>query len=184
VRRGLIITLPTHVVGLIAALVTLSARQADPAFTYEQQHPARLEPTQLEAILVRTREPLRAGMGTVAVSVRCLPGSNGPKLNPWRCALRYRSGHTIAYRIKVQPSGHFRGVDRTGFRLIGGCCLRGTATPRFPRKILRGTWHGSGDPGRGARRPGSTRSRSSWHATELRASPQSDSISAGCSKRI
>jgi hypothetical protein len=129
VRFGLLTVGPTVAVGLVAALVTISARDADPAFVYAQQHPARLEPAQLESILVRTREPVPSGTGSRARSVQCLPGHSGPKLNPWRCTIRYRSGHAIDYRIVVEPSGRFRGFDRTGARLVQGCCLRGGGLP-------------------------------------------------------
>jgi hypothetical protein len=125
VRPGLLLILPTAAVGVIAALVTIFTRQADPAFVYEQQHPARIEPGQLESILTGTREPVASGTGSIAVSVHCLPGRSGPKLNPWLCSIRYRSGATVAYRITVQPSGRFRGQDRTGVRLVDGCCVRG-----------------------------------------------------------
>ena len=125
--RALLLTLPTALVGVIAALVTIFTRQADPAFVYGQQHPARIEPAQLESILMSTREPVASGTGTSAVSVHCLPGRSGPKLNPWRCTIRYRSGDAVAYRITVQPSGRFRGFDSTGVRLVDGCCLRGGA---------------------------------------------------------
>jgi hypothetical protein len=131
VRLGSFIAVPTVVVGLIAALVTLSARGADPVFVYEQQHPTRIEPAQLQLILLRTREPVAAGTGSAAISVRCLPGRSGPKLNPWRCAFRYRSGDAVVYRIVVQPSGRFRGVDRTGARIVDGCCVQGSAVPRY-----------------------------------------------------
>jgi hypothetical protein len=66
VRFAALITLPTARAGLIAALVTLSAHDADPVFIYEQQHPMRIAPTQLESILIRTREPVPAGRGNVA----------------------------------------------------------------------------------------------------------------------
>jgi hypothetical protein len=121
---------PTVVVGVIAALVTITiARQADPGFVFEQQHPTRIDPGQLEAILQRTREPLPTGAGSLATSVRCVPGRSGPKLNPWHCAIRYRSGHAITYRILVLPSGAFQGVDRTRARVIRGCCLVGGQFP-------------------------------------------------------
>jgi hypothetical protein len=129
VRRGLFVVGPTVLVGVIAAVVTTAAHQADPAFVYRQQHPTRIVPGQLELILRRTHEPLPTGAGSTAVSVHCVPGRNGPKLNPWRCTIRYRSGHAITYRILVQSSGRFQGVDRTRVRVIHGCCLLGGTVP-------------------------------------------------------
>jgi Bacterial sugar transferase len=129
VRRGLFVIVPTVVVGVVAALVTIAAHQGDTAFVFEQQHPTRIEPGQLESIVKRTREPLPAGSGSAAISARCVPGHSGPKLNPWRCTIRYASGDAIRYRIVVQLSGRFQGVDRTRTRVIDGCCLPGGAVP-------------------------------------------------------
>lgn len=128
-RRGVLVMVPAVLVGLAAALVVIAAHQGDTAFVYAQQHPTRIMPSQFEAILQTTREPVPTGAGSLAVSVRCIPGRTGPKLNPWHCTIRYRSGHAISYRIIVQPSGAFRGADRTGVRLVQGCCLQGGAVP-------------------------------------------------------
>ena len=116
-------------VGAVGAVVSLSAHQADTSFIYEQQHPTGLVSPQLATILTNTREPVQNGSGALASSVRCSPGGSGPERNPWSCQIRYRSGHTIRYRIAIQPSGRFHGSDRTGTRLISGCCVRGTANP-------------------------------------------------------
>jgi hypothetical protein len=129
VRRGLFVILPTVAVGVVAAIVTIAAHQGDPAFVFEQQRPTRIEPGQLEVIVKMTREPRPSGPGSVAVAAGCIPGHRGPKLNPWRCTVRYGSGHVISYRIVVQLSGRFHGADRTGTRVIDGCCLRGGAVP-------------------------------------------------------
>lgn len=128
-RRGVLVAGPSLMVGVVAALVTIAGHAADRAFIFEQRHPARIEPGQLVSILARTREPLPGGSGRATTSVRCIPGHRGAKLNPWRCSIRYGSGHTIDYRIIVQPSGRFHGVDRTGARVITGCCLRGGSVP-------------------------------------------------------
>jgi hypothetical protein len=129
VLRGLLVVVPTVAVGVVAALVAIGAHQTDTAFTFEQQHPTRIAPSQLEALVMRTREPLPAGAGGAANAVHCFPGHHGPKLNPWMCKVRYASGHNISYRIVVGPSGRFQGADRTNTRVIEGCCLRGGAVP-------------------------------------------------------
>jgi hypothetical protein len=120
---------PTVIVGVVAALVAINAYQGDTAFVYEQQHPIKIAPGQLESILMRTLEPVARGVGSGVISARCLPGRSGPKLNPWRCTLRYRSGHSLTYRIVVQRSGRFEGIDRAGTGVIHGCCLRGGVAP-------------------------------------------------------
>jgi hypothetical protein len=129
VRRVLLLMVPTVVVGLAAAFVTIAVRQGDPAFVYEQQHPAAIAPGQLEEILVRTHEPVPSGPGSAATSASCFPGQSGPKRNPWHCMLRYRSGQSLSYRILVQSSGRFEGVDRSGTGVIHGCCLKGDVVP-------------------------------------------------------
>jgi hypothetical protein len=118
---------PVILVGVVAALVTIGAHQGNGAFVYEQAHPSKIVPQQLETILMQTREPVPGGPGSAVSSVRCLPGAHGPKLNPWHCVLRYRSRDAITYRIVVQPSGQFSGADRTGTRVIHGCCLEGVS---------------------------------------------------------
>jgi hypothetical protein len=118
---------PTVVVGVVAALITIAAHQGTAGFVYAQQHPSRIDPSQLEAILKTTREPVPTGRGSLVRSARCLHGATGPKLNPWRCTLHYRSGSSITYRVVVALSGHFEGADRTGSRVVHGCCLQGTA---------------------------------------------------------
>jgi hypothetical protein len=126
------VLLPTVAVGIVAALVALSGHQGDTALVVSEQARQRqevLSPIQLEAILQNTREPVPAGVGRPAVAVSCRSGTRGPKLNPWRCAIHYRSGDTIDYRIVVGPDGAFHGTDRTGARLIHGCCLLGVGQP-------------------------------------------------------
>src|SRR5437868_3827123 len=110
-RGGPWMLIPVVVVGVAAAVAALAAHEGDPSFVFAQQHPSRIEPTQLEAIIEMTREPLASGPGRRAVSARCIPGRSGPKLNPWQCAVSYGSGDSIAYRVVVQPSGRFHGVD-------------------------------------------------------------------------
>lgn len=125
----MLVVVPMIAVGVVAALVSIAGHAADPAFIFEQQHPTRIEPGQLVSILTRTREPVPTGAGRAATSVRCIPGNRGAKLNPWRCSIRYGSSGTVDYRIVVEPSGQFHGADRTGARVIRGCCLRGGSVP-------------------------------------------------------
>lgn len=119
---------PTVAIGVVAAMVSGFGHAGDPAFVFEQLHPTRFGPSQLAAIVMGTREPLPFGRGSPAVGVRCQAGGQGPRLNPWRCVVRYRSQRRITYRIHVAPTGHFQGADRTGVRVITGCCLRGIAS--------------------------------------------------------
>jgi len=129
IARWQLAVIPAVTVGVVAAFVTITVRGADPSFVFEQQHPATFGPTQLEAILIHTREPVATGAGPPATQVRCIAGTQGAKLNPWRCQIRYASGQEITYVIEVQPNGRFQGTDATGARVVGGCCLRSNALP-------------------------------------------------------
>lgn len=133
VRRDLLVLLPTAVVGVVAGVVALFAHQGDTGLIAAQQAAQRgasLQPVQLESILQNTREPVPTGHGAKALAVSCHVGTKGPKLNPWRCAIHYRSGAVIEYRLEVSPDGSFSGSDRTGVRLIHGCCVLGVARQR------------------------------------------------------
>jgi hypothetical protein len=125
VRRPLIVILPILVLGVVAAAITFAAHQANPEFTYAQQHPTQVDPRQLELILQRTREPVPGGNGSPAVAASCTAGETGPKLNPWSCKIRYRNGAKVSYQLVVALNGAFEGADRTGSRVIRGCCLVG-----------------------------------------------------------
>lgn len=125
--RGLLVIGPVLAVGLVAALVTSFAHEGDATFAFAQQNLQGIAPLQLESLVELTREPLSSGPGSRAISARCVHGGSGPKLNPWQCTVRYASGDAITYRIIVRLSGRFQGADRTGSRLISGCCLRGSA---------------------------------------------------------
>ncbi len=126
-RRPLIVILPILVLGSVAAVVALSAHRANSQFVYEQQHPTVIDPHELDLILQKTREPVPGGDGSPAIAVSCTPGDTGPKLNPWRCEIRYRSGIKISYQLVVALNGAFEGADSTETRLIHGCCLVGAA---------------------------------------------------------
>lgn len=121
--------IPALIVGLVAGVVAIAAREGDAAFEFSQQHPRIVQPRQLELVIEKTSEPIASGHGRPARRARCTPGTKGPKRNPWRCKVLYESGHTIAYRVEVAPSGKFTGADSTGTRTLNGCCITGGAVP-------------------------------------------------------
>jgi hypothetical protein len=129
VRRGLYLLLPTLAIGVVAGLLSIGAHQGDAAFVFNQEHPRAVRPQQFETVIAKTREPLPGGPGQPARSARCVPGKNGPKLNPWRCAVRYGSGHTIVYNLRVDLDGSFTGADKAGVRVVNGCCVTGGTAP-------------------------------------------------------
>lgn len=119
--RPLLLFGPTIAVGVVAAVVTLGARDADPVFVSAQRHPGSVEPAVLSNALLLTREPLPGGDGGPARQARCRPGSaEGPLRNPWSCSIRYASGRTIRYRIRVRLTGVFHGTNSRGDAVIDG----------------------------------------------------------------
>ncbi len=127
-RRELAV-IPVILVGLAAAAVGVSAHGGAAAFSAQQHGETRINPRQLDAMLLTTREPVPHGRGSIATAVACDPGTKGPKLNPWRCSIRYGSGAAIQYVVEVANSGRFVGVDKTGARVVRGCCVVGVAHP-------------------------------------------------------
>jgi hypothetical protein len=109
-------------VGAVGAAVTLAAHESDTAFLYEQQHPAASVPRQLEALIEKTREPVASGRRSPVVAARC-----APRAGRWACAVRYASGHAIAYRVSLRPNRSFYGTDASGVRSIRGCCIASPA---------------------------------------------------------
>jgi hypothetical protein len=128
-RRGLLILLPLVVVGVVAGLSAIGAREGDAAFVFYQEHPRTILPAQFELILQKTQEPLPTGPGTPVSAAKCTPGTSGPKRNPWSCVVTYGSGTKTKYSLEIQPSGNFKGVDPTGTRIVTGCCLTGGNAP-------------------------------------------------------
>ena len=124
-RRALLLLAPILVVGVVAGLITFGSR-GDAAFTFEQQHPSAVSPTELELLVKKAPQPTPSGPGSPARRVSCQPGSGGGERNPWSCTAGYPSGKTIRYRVTIRPDGSYRGVDPTGQFLVNGCCV---ATP-------------------------------------------------------
>ena len=128
VRRELAV-LPTVLVGLAAAVVGVSAHAGGAQFSAQQRGATKINPRQLDAMLMTTREPVPHGRGGSATGAACAHGAQGEKLNPWSCAVRYSSGAVIDYVIEVANDGRFIGVDKTGTRRVHGCCVVGVANP-------------------------------------------------------
>lgn len=124
-RKGLFLLLPALVIAAIGGLLTIAAHQGDAAFQFNQENPRTAEPRQFELVIAKTREPLPTGPGALATKAHCTPGTNGPKRNPWECTVRYGSGRSITYKLRVDPDGKFRGADKTGVRVVTGCCITG-----------------------------------------------------------
>jgi hypothetical protein len=123
VRKALLLILPVAVVGVVGALVSVSARESDANFVFRQEHPANIEPRQVERAVMRAPEPVPGNHGTRAASGHCAPGRQGERHNPWTCRIRYASGRLVDYQVVIDAHGAFRGVNPTGERLVHGCCI-------------------------------------------------------------
>jgi hypothetical protein len=128
VRREFVI-IPVVLLCLAAAAVAASSRGGAAAFSAQQRGEAKINPRQLDAMLMTTREPVPQGHGGTATGVVCEAGTQGAKLNPWRCNIRYSSGDVVKYEVEVANDGRFEGIDRTGARIVRGCCVVGLAHP-------------------------------------------------------
>ena len=122
-RKALLIILPVAAVGVVGALVSISARESDANFVFRQQHPSSVEPSQVERAVMRAPEPVPGNHGTRATSGHCTPGREGERRNPWACRIRYASGRLVDYQVMIDARGAFRGVNPTGERLVRGCCI-------------------------------------------------------------
>ena len=117
--------MPLLLVGIAATAVSVAAHQGDDAFVYEQRNPRFVNAGEVEALVVKAREPVPSGRGARAVSARCRAGHAGTQRTPWVCAVRYASRRRITYTVRIAPTGALRGSDRSGTRTISGCCVAG-----------------------------------------------------------
>ena len=124
-RRGIYLLLPVLAVGVVGGLIAIGDHQSDAAFLFNQDNPRTAQPRQFEVALTNSREPLPSGAGLPASGAHCVPGTQGPKRNPWKCTVRYGSGHKITYLLTVAPDGSFKGSAPDGTRVITGCCVTG-----------------------------------------------------------
>jgi hypothetical protein len=121
--RKLTLILPLVVVGVIAAFVAIAAHESDAAFTYRQQHPLTIEPTQVAQLIAKAREPVPGSQIYRATSSRCTPGHSSERRNPWTCTVHYTSGDTVLYRTVIAPSGAVHAADSLDSRMVNGCCI-------------------------------------------------------------
>ena len=99
------------VVGVIAAVTALGHRGADPAFVDAQRHPARIGAEALSQAVVLAREPRPGNRGPRGRSARCRAGAADALGNPWRCTVRFASGRSVRYRIRLSADGAFHGAQ-------------------------------------------------------------------------
>ena len=118
--RPLLLLGPVLIVGVVAAVTALGHRGADPAFLDAQRHPARIGPEALSQAVVLAREPRPGNQGPRGRSARCRAGAADALGNPWRCTVRFPSGRSLRYRIRLWADGTFHGANRRGDGIIDG----------------------------------------------------------------
>lgn len=118
--------IPALLAGIAGTGVALHAREGDAAFEFAQRHPKRVQPENLAELVAKAREPVAGGDGARADRARCTSRGSDDLGNPWVCTVRYASGRTLRYRIRVAPDGSMAGSSRAGYGEITGCCV---ATP-------------------------------------------------------
>lgn len=119
--RALLLFGPVLVVGVVAAVVTIGHRDADPLFAAAQRRPPAITAAALSSVVVRAREPLPGDRGRPGRRARCRPGTTRGRLhNPWSCTVHFASGRAVRYRIRVRSDGTFHGADRRGDAVIEG----------------------------------------------------------------
>jgi hypothetical protein len=107
------------------AIVGVMDRTRDEAFILHATHARSVSASDVSRHVGRTPEPVALAARTPTTSSVCLPGGPGGLRNPWRCTVRFRSGRTAHYEVKIAPDGSYIGF---GTAPIHGCCV---AVPRF-----------------------------------------------------
>ena len=130
--RELVILGALLAVALVGAASALGGRGAESAFLYRQEHPPRLQRTDVERLVATAPDPL-TGRGR-ALAASCRPGSARNLRNPWRCTLSYRDGgaagakRRVGFTVRLQRNGAYAGWYRGGGKAVG-CCLSVGAEP-------------------------------------------------------
>lgn len=107
-------------VGVIATVLAVRAREADPEFVQQQRRLPSLSARAVEAV-VRTAPVLNGRPGQRA---RCRPGGRGELRNPWRCGIAYPSGRVFRFVVTVLPNGSYVGRPAgVPGGTITGCCI-------------------------------------------------------------
>ncbi len=115
---------PLLAAGIVATLLTIANRDADPLFLSRQQNLHAVRTADVERAVIAPREPVAPGAhATPARSARCRSGGSAGLRNPWTCSVRYRSGSRITYRVQLGADGSYRGRDPKIGRSITGCCV-------------------------------------------------------------
>lgn len=124
--RELVVVGSLLAAALAGAASALGGRDADSAFLHRQEHPPRLQSSDVER-LVRSAPDPATGRGR-ALAARCRPGRSRDLRNPWRCTLTYRtrqaarSERLVGFTVVLRRNGAYVGRYRGGGEAVG-CCL-------------------------------------------------------------
>jgi hypothetical protein len=120
------------VVGLAGTAVAVHSREADSVFVAHQRSLAPVGATQLERLLLTTRDP-RPGYDRPparARAARCRSATPRSALgDPWTCVVRYRRPPGVRYRVivygdrSISGSGQPIGRPLRGTLTVKGCCV-------------------------------------------------------------
>ena len=131
--RELVILGALLAVAVAGAKSALGGRGAESAFLYRQEHPPRLERSDVERLLRSAPDPA-TGRGRAAAA-SCRPRGSRGLGNPWRCTLTYRAGgrarveRRVAFTARLGRDGAYVGRYRGGGKAVG-CCLNTGGAPR------------------------------------------------------
>jgi hypothetical protein len=107
---------PAIAVGVVALVVSLLARDADPAFIAAQERSPVTRAALARAVVSSARAEGRPARGG-----SCRPGDGEPPLrNPWSCSVVDASGTTLRYVVRVRSDGSFRATARRGAAALEG----------------------------------------------------------------
>lgn len=123
-RPGLTLILPIILIGTIATAVAVIGREdSDSQFVFQQQNLTALTPAVLERFVTSAPDP-RPGTGRhPGIRARCAARGTGELRNPWVCRVWYPVGHSVRYRVTIDPTGQVHGASADGTLVIYGCCV-------------------------------------------------------------